>query len=119
MKKKYLILIGSLILFTILIIWNVNRNSKIGKAFFRDFDKANMVGVILQIERGYNGALFRLDNDTNEYVFYPYVDKDLNESRKFLYTAEKGDSIIKPAYSDTLILIKGNKVLKYKFKPVQ
>ena len=119
MKNKHVILSGLLILFIAVIIWNINKNNQLGKTFFRDFDTANMDGVILQIERGYNGTLFQLDNDSKKYVFYPYLDKKLNESNNFLYTAEKGDSIIKPAYSDTLKLIKGNKVLKYEFKHVK
>lgn len=73
MKTKYLILIGFLIVFITVIVWNSNRNRQLGKTFFHNFNTANMNGTIFQIERGYNGTLFQLDNDTNEYVFYPYI----------------------------------------------
>jgi hypothetical protein len=52
--------------------------------------------------------------DTREFFFYANVSE--NENSTFEYSAEKGDSIIKPAYADTIYLKKANgKVLQYTF----
>jgi hypothetical protein len=52
------------------------------------------------------GVCFKLGEDTSE----------LNENEKFNIVAKKGDIVIKPAYSDTLRLIKTDKVFLYTFQ---
>lgn len=112
------LLLFALLIFICLVpvaIWNQRNERRRGFQHFKKFNKANIEGVLLYVKLAYKGIAFRITGDTEEYVFYPYTNKELNNSSIFGYTATIGDSVIKPAYSDTLKLIKGNEVLKYTF----
>lgn len=54
---------------------------------------------------------FRVDNDTKYFIFDPKVE---GESDFFL--AKKGDSIVKPAFADYLLLKKRNKTYSITFE---
>lgn len=98
-----------------LAIWNQKRTKQQGFEYFNQFNRATIDGVIQTIETAHMGVLFTLEDNPMEYIFYPHTDEELNGSRIFEYTAEKGDRIIKLPYSDTLTLIKENNMLKYTF----
>lgn len=114
MKIKYFI-IGLIICLALLAIWNQYRAKQRGVEQFRKFNEANINGVIRKVESAYKGVLFEIEGNGETFVFYPRTDKVLNDSHIFVYTASEGDRIVKPSYSDTLILIKGSKTLKYEF----
>ena len=82
--------------------------------FFSRFNSTDMNGKIVYSEVGYHGCVFKIENIEEEFVFYP-ISGDLNNRKIFCYVAEKGDLIIKQAYSDTLRLIKKDKAFMYKF----
>lgn len=117
MRKKILklVLIGIVCVVPIAILHQV-KNSQRGKEKFKNFNEANINGKLNEVKIGYKGSVFTLINDSTEYVFYPYTNQSINKAQIFNYIARKGDSIIKPAYSDTLKLIKSDEVLKYTFK---
>ena len=80
------------------------------------FYSTRLSGKIVRTEEYSRGANFVLDNNPIEFTFYPYTDKYLNNDEIFQYIAKPGDSIFKPAYSDTLLLIKGGKIYLYTFQ---
>ena len=86
------------------------------KTNHKTFNEANIAGRIENIGIKNHGTSFKVQNALIEYVFYPYTNKQLNDSKVFGDLAEKGDSIIKPAFSDILVLIKKNKAYEYNFK---
>ena len=85
------------------------------KRFFIQFNTTNIHGVINEVGTGYYGVVFKIKGMKEKFVFYPYNGK-LNENNIFDQFAEKGDSVIKQKYSDTLILIKNNKKYLYTFQ---
>lgn len=96
-------------------IWMQVGARKKGAEHFREFNKAEIVGVIQSISIAYKGVELRVKGDSNIYIFYPYADDELNNSEIFDHTAKKGDSVIKRASADTLYLIKQDQTLKYTF----
>lgn len=114
MKMRYFV-IGLAICIVLFAVWNQYRAKQRGIEQFRKFNEANIDGVIRKVESAYKGVLFEIEGSGETFVFFPRTDKKLNESQIFVYTAKEGDRIVKPAYSDTLRLIKGTKVLKYEF----
>lgn len=97
-----------------LAIWQAQRSGKIAVEHFTQFYTTDIDGIILRNHTAHKGAYFQLE-DGSEYVFYPRTNSELNNSRIFTYTAEKGDRVVKPAFSDTLRLIKDDMVLLYLF----
>lgn len=83
---------------------------------FKKFNGDEISGTIKSVGIGYKGAKFTLEKQSQQYVFYPHTDEQLNGSRIFNYVANKGDSIHKAAYSDTLYLFHNKEVLKYTFQ---
>ena len=84
------------------------------KRLFIQFDTTNIHGVINNVGIRYHGSYFKIIGNKNDFVFFPNTGK-LNGFNIFDQLAQKGDSIIKPAYSDTLVLIKNNKKYLYTF----
>lgn len=114
MKIKYFV-ISLIICVALFAIWNQYKTKQRGIEQFKKFNEANINGVIRNVESAYKGVLFEIEGNGETFVFYPRTDKILNDSHIFVYTASKGDRIVKPPYSDTLILIKGAETLKYEF----
>jgi hypothetical protein len=82
---------------------------------FDEFFNSNLNGEIQKIGIKHHGVALKINNEENEYVFYPYT-SDLNDKNVFNYFANVGDTILKPSNTDTLILIKQNKRYKYTFQ---
>ncbi|SIT14322.1 hypothetical protein SAMN05421761_12113 [Belliella pelovolcani] len=113
---KHMVILG-LILFVILIpvgIWMQNQAKNKGKKHFEVFNAADIDNRIESVRIAYKGTGMKLD-DGREFIFYPLTDKRLNEGSIFNYTAESGDKVEKRAFSDTLYLYKGDKILMYTF----
>ncbi len=111
------LLIFGVILFVILIpvgIWMQIQTKNKGKKHFEVFNAAEIDNRIQSVRIAYKGTGLKLD-DGREFVFYPLTDKKLNEGSIFVYTAESGDRVKKRAFSDTLYLYKGSKILKFNF----
>lgn len=112
MRKKIIIIIGILLL----IFFGVSYQNRKVRKEFNLFYSSQLSGKISAIQKNSRASNFMLDNNPNDFDFYPYTNKQLNNNEIFQYIAELGDSIFKPAYSDTLILIKKGKKYMYKFQ---
>ncbi|MEM6264136.1 MAG: hypothetical protein AAGI38_16595 [Bacteroidota bacterium] len=117
--KNYVILGVLTILFLIPVaIWDQRRSSQIAVEHVKKFNEERLSSLIQSVRTGYKGVIltFKGSDKEKEYVFYPYTNEELNKSKIFSHTAEKGDSIFKPAFSDTLVLFKNGEALKYTFR---
>ncbi|WP_115375059.1 hypothetical protein [Adhaeribacter pallidiroseus] len=113
-KKKY-IFIGIIFFLTYAVIAQLWGTEK-GINDFSKFNKAEIKGKIeKKVYASASGT--RINIKEQEYIFHPITNKE-NRNKIFSYIAEVGDSILKPAYSDTLILIKKGRLLKYAFRKV-
>jgi len=84
---------------------------KRGRINFEKFNNANIKDILSKDPVTWNKGGIKITIKQEEYVIFPGGYKNL-----FEYTAEKGDSIIKPAKKDTIILKKPNgSVYKYSF----
>ena len=113
-KKSILGILIIIILFIVAYIGHIY-SINVGNKTFSQFNSSEINGVITYIGIKYRGAAFRIEKNPIMQVFYPITDKRLNGGHIFDNFAEIGDTIIKHAYSDTLYLIKGNKMYKYEF----
>ena len=113
MMNKYLVFTKLILLMVLYIIINMifSKNGAIDD--FRQFNSHNINGELEDVSIAHHGVKFKLKKDTMEYFFHPYI--NLKEDKIFNRFAEKGDVILKPAYSDTLKLIKKQKVYLYSF----
>jgi ethanolamine transporter EutH len=114
MKNLYIVL-SIVVVFVFVGIWIQSQAINNGKMHFNEFNSAVIDSQIHSIRIAYKGTGMKLVNG-REFVFYPVTNKDLNEGKKFNSTAEKGDYVLKSAFSDTLFLFHGNKKLAYTFK---
>lgn len=75
------------------------------------FHKKHLEGKITYLWGGSNLTYFKLDNKEIEYVMRPSRISDRQGT--FYRLVEKGDSLFKPAFSDTVTIIKDG--TEYKF----
>lgn len=113
-SKIILFLILTSVVFAYVALSQYYGNIRVKRQFDLFFN-SNLNGVIEFVDIKYHGVAFKLTNDINEYVFYPYT-SHLNNKNIFNQFANVGDSIVKPMMSDTLILLKNNKQFKYTFQ---
>ena len=85
---------------------------------YKAFNKADINGEIEFLDIARKGNFFRIKNCEIEFVFNP-ITSDLNSNYVFDDIAEVGDIIIKPRFSDTLKLIKKNKVYFCTFQKIE
>ncbi len=105
MKKNMRILIFALLGFVMLFfiqMWGNNRDNR----FYNEFNSANINGVLTFSKTGYYKRVFKIEKSKIKFVFSPML--SINQKQSFSKVAKKGDIIIKPAYSDTLILKKND-----------
>ncbi|WP_447636181.1 hypothetical protein [Flavobacterium microcysteis] len=114
MKKGFLIMVITVVV--VLIFVGINYQNKKVRKEFNLFYSSHLSGRIIKIDKYSRNSNFILDNNSAEFAFNPYLDKELNNSEIFQYIAKPGDSIYKPAHSDTLLLIKGDKNYYYTFQ---
>lgn len=115
MKRNILIIaIITIIAIGYLLIAQISGGRRENK-HFHDFFSSTINGHIEYTKGGYYGSVFKIMEKGTEYVFYPYTGA-INENNIFHYFAEEGDSVYKPALSDTLQLMKNGKVYKYTFQ---
>jgi len=114
--KKVFNIIGLFLLIGGLIFIAIRYQDKKVRKEFDLFNSSHLSGTIVMVDKYSRSANFVLNNNPTEFSFYPFIDKNLNNNEIFQYVAKPGDSIYKPAYSDILLLIKGNKVYSYTFQ---
>lgn len=80
---------------------------------YNKFNRSNLDGVILDLKEYARGVKLQFEHDT--VVFYPQTSK-LNDNNIFIFTAKKGDKVVKKPFQDTLLLqTKNGLKLKYTF----
>ena len=115
MKPKYVILLILVIIYLVLALLIEPKSNLRSRQNYKTFHTTSITGKIDSARIAYRGVGLRL-SDGKEFYFFPRTDRLLNNGNIFVYTAEKGDSIIKPAYGDTIYLKKtSGEVLKYTF----
>lgn len=113
--KILLISLGALLLFLLTFVDFPPQDRKVHEKS-KLFYETTITGTLTNIGTLYHGTSVTVNNSAEKFLFYPYADKRLNDGKVFDNLAEKGDSIIKIAYSDSLILIKRGKKYFYKFE---
>lgn len=113
MNTKHKFFIAWVIICMALALLIEPRSRRRTREHFQSFYSSAIYGQVDSVRIAYRGAGLKL-SDGKEFFFFPYTDKVLNESSIFEYIAEKGDTVIKPAFGDTIFLKKSTgKVLKY------
>ncbi len=110
--KLVLYLIG-IVLFIFVNQWASDYTTNLAKEDFKIFNSTAINGVLIEKGIMHHTISFKVNNNLQEFAFYPNV--AVGTWRDFSYFLEIGDSIIKPAQSDTLFLIKAHKSYKYTF----
>jgi hypothetical protein len=109
-KNQYrLILIISMFLIFITIEFLGNRGDK---RKFQAFYNANMNGKLINLNKHKGATDFEINNNEQQFSFVP-IDVD---NKSFPELALPGDSIYKPAESDTLKLVHKGETYLFTFK---
>ena len=114
MKKKLLVIVLIIIAFAYLFIAQKKGKDR-WKQLFNQFDNANINGKLENVGIRYHKCTFKIEGIDEEFCFNP-ITSNLNDNQIFDHFAVKGDSIIKSSNSDTLKLIKKNKIYLYTFR---
>lgn len=94
-------------------------SERVAQDNFRAFDAAHVRGVLARVNIRNHGVGIVVRGRPGWLVFYPRTDERLNRGKHFHLWAQPGDSVLKPAHSDTLRLMKGNRVYRYLFQTRQ
>lgn len=81
--------------------------------YYSEFNQTNIDGKIESVGMKLHGTSFRIKGNAVEFQFYPYPDKN---GMSFRSIASEGARIIKPPYSDTLVLSKDTTEWKFTFQ---
>ncbi|MCK5740741.1 MAG: hypothetical protein KAH48_00875 [Chlorobi bacterium] len=112
-RNKIVVSIFMVVFITVLVIvGNIQLDRQ--KQLFDSFYSTDINGIIEAVWIGDHKCVFKTKKIESIFVFDPYT-SNLNDNRMFEYNAGKGDRIIKPAYSDTLQLLKNGVIYKYTF----
>lgn len=112
-NKYYKLIIPSIIViisYLLLSHFLIIHKKTVAREEYKVFYSSNINGVIYNVEHGRAGVGIILQNRIT-YNFFPIV------SWEFVQLAKRGDTVKKPAYSDTLVLItKDRDIHLFKFK---
>jgi hypothetical protein len=88
------------------------------KILFDNFNSGNLIGKISYLYTSSGAVRLRLSDADEYYLFVPLM-TPLNDYAHFGEVAQIEDSVYKPAFADTLTLIKvvTKKIYKFTFKP--
>ncbi len=118
-KKKHQVIFSSFLVIgfiTLIIIVNyITKDKHPVWDLSNEFYTSDIIGRIEKTSIWHRGTGFKIINNDNRFLFYPYT-SELNNKNKFRYFAATGDSIYKPALSDTLKLFKNGKIYRYTFR---
>lgn len=117
LTKKVKVIASTLVVLLFLIIFFAVREKYESNRFknnFIDFDTTNIIGELEYVALASHGVVFRIKGNSKMFIFYPRT-SELNKNRIFDHLAEKGDTIIKGKFSDTLKLIKNRNKYLYTF----
>ena len=78
--------------------------TKQGDDDFKNFNSSEIKGVLVDVGTAHHMTGFKVNTSSKEFIFDPKV----RGENDFYVLAKKEDSIIKPAFSDTVLLKKKN-----------
>lgn len=113
-KSKYIVIFVFILLAIVYLFLAQTIGNKRDKRLFNHFYKSEIIGKLEYAKISNYGVAFKIEGIEGEFKFHPYTSK-INNNKIFYNIANKGDLIIKPKYSDTLTLKKGNNVYLYTF----
>lgn len=80
---------------------------------YTTLNKAHIKGVVEKTGVALGIYFFKVTNNSHKFIINP----DVNENGQYFITfVDEGDSIIKPAYSQQLIVKKKNSIVYYNFE---
>ena|SRR5579872_7175670 len=85
--------------------------TKQGHDDFKNFNSSEIKGVLVDVGIVHHMTSFKVNTSSKEFIFDPKV----RGENDFDVLAKKEDSIIKPAFSDTVVLKKNNNGGIYQF----
>jgi len=85
--------------------------TKQGEDDFKNFNSSEIKGVLVDVGVAHHTTAFKVNTSSKEFIFDPKV----RGENDFDVLAKKEDSIIKPAFSDTVVLKKKNNGGNYQF----
>lgn len=103
------------IILSLYIPFSLHFNNLRTKKMFTKFYRSKICGEISNVTIAHHGVKISIKDHAESFIFYP-LSSPLNDYRIFNLTAEKGDSLIKEKYSDTLKLVKNHKVYLFTFE---
>lgn len=119
MKKSHIWKISFLVTAVIYVLTASIYNNRRYNEDFVQFDNAHLQGILDYTTIRRHGSLIKIKGMQEEFVFYPIVNRYLNDGKTFDSLAEPGDSIIKKSHSDKLKLVKGDKVYFFAFREIE
>jgi hypothetical protein len=87
--------------------------TKLREKEYAFFDSMNIKGRLTDIGFRLNASSFEVDNNQHEFIFDPEIS---DQGSFFNANTEKGDSVIKPAFSQYIVVKGKGVVYKYRFK---
>lgn len=115
-NKFLLVVLPFIAIFLLYLLFWAPYQARLTKRNFKEFYESNLNGKLIYVGTKNQGSSFKLDNAATMYVFYPYADEILNARHSFFNFASPGDLIVKPPFSDTLLLLKKNDSYKFTFR---
>ncbi|MEO7487486.1 MAG: hypothetical protein ABIU77_10310 [Ferruginibacter sp.] len=112
-RKIFLFIVG-LILWFLIKQFASKHMTNLANDDFKVFNQTNINGILIKTDILHHTISFKVNNNSTEFSFYPRI--GIGKSRDFSSFVEVGDSIIKPAFSETLILRRGYKTYTYAFE---
>ena len=112
-KYKLFFAIG-LLLFLVIASFQMTKTNTKQINDFKHFDTTSLHGIITDsVYTISSGTVVQINHEP--FIFHPYASR-LNNNTLFIAVAYPGDSLYKPAYHDTLRLVKKDKTFLYTFR---
>jgi hypothetical protein len=115
MQKKevplFMAFLAAIVLGAIYLFWGSGYATKQGEDDFKNFNSSEIKGVLVDVGIMHHVTGFKVNTSPKEFIFQPVI----RGGNDFYVLAKKDDSIIKPAFSDTVVLKKNNNGGIYRF----
>lgn len=111
---KFLYFLIAVLVVVMVVILATHDISKVENPHFTKFYNTALDGRLASVYAS-RETYIRVGASREEYAFYPRSNDSLDDGNYFPRFAEVGDSVRKPARSDTLYLLKNGRTYKYLF----
>lgn len=110
---KRLLMLAFVFLFISLMVWRTKFFDEKAIQNFHLFNQSDIEGILSYVSGSSTGVHITVND--SRFTFLP-IETKIRGERKFYRWASPGDSIVKPAYSDILILHKIDRAYHYEFR---